>query len=98
MLRKPKRSRLAAIGLPRWLAVLNRAMIGLGRLGVVAGPVRVLTVPGRTTGQPRTTPVTPVSVDGRRYVIAAVPQADWARNARAAGRGVLTRGRRSDCS
>ena len=96
MVRKPKRSALAAVGLPGWLAVVNRLMIGLGRLGVVAGPVRVLTVPGRTTGRPRTTPVTPISVDGRRYVIAALPQADWARNARAAGRGALTRGRRHE--
>jgi deazaflavin-dependent oxidoreductase (nitroreductase family) len=55
----------------------------------------VLTVPGRRSGRPRATPVSPLVVDGRRYVIAALPQADWARNARAAGHGELaSRGHR----
>ncbi|MGH3585546.1 MAG: deazaflavin-dependent nitroreductase, partial [Pseudonocardia sp.] len=36
----------------------------------------------------------PLTVDGRRFVIAALPQADWARNVRAAGRGELAHGRR----
>lgn len=66
----------------------------LQRLGLPLGTVRVLTVPGRTSGAPRTTPVSPLRVDGHEYVIAALPQADWARNARAAGRGEL-RHRRS---
>jgi deazaflavin-dependent oxidoreductase (nitroreductase family) len=57
--------------------------------------VQVLVVPGRTTGKPRETPVTPFEVDGRWYVAAAVPEADWARNIRAAGRGELRRGRRT---
>jgi F420H(2)-dependent quinone reductase len=86
--------RLKALGLPGWLAAANPVIIGLGRLGVVPGPVRVLTVPGRTTGEPRTTPVTPVVVAGRRYIIAAAPRADWARNARAVGHGELSEGRR----
>ncbi len=80
--------------LPRWLPLMNRLVIGLGKLGVATGPVHVLTITGRTSGEPRTTPVSPVTVDGRRYVIAALPRADWARNARAAGRGELSRGRR----
>ena len=42
----------------------------------------------------RPTPVSPLTVDGRRYVIAGVPEGDWARNVRAAGRGELTHGRR----
>jgi deazaflavin-dependent oxidoreductase (nitroreductase family) len=85
-----------AEGLPGWLAVANRLVLALSRLGVPTGPVRVLTIPGRRTGEPRTTPVTPVTLDGRRYVIAAVPTADWAHNARAAGRGELATGRRRE--
>ncbi len=54
----------------------------------------MLTVPGRRTGEPRSTPVTPITVDGARYVIAALPNADWARNIRAAGHGELAQGRR----
>ncbi len=91
MLRRPKQS---PPGLPGWLRPLNRVLVALGRLGLRAGPVQVLTVPGRRSGTPRSTPVTPIGVDGRRFVVAALPQADWARNARAAGRGDLARGRR----
>jgi F420H(2)-dependent quinone reductase len=58
--------------------------------------VKVLTVPGRTTGQPRSTPVSPVSLEGRRFIVAPMPQADWARNARNAGHGQLTEGRRTE--
>jgi deazaflavin-dependent oxidoreductase (nitroreductase family) len=59
------------------------------------GPVVVLTVPGRKTGEPRSTPVTPFTTDGHRYVVAALTNGDWARNVRAAGRGVLASGRRT---
>lgn len=79
--------------LPGWLPAVNRVLVLLQRLGIVTGPVRVLTVPGRTTGEPRATPVSPLTVDGREYVVAGLPEADWARNIRAAGRGELARGR-----
>ncbi len=73
-------------------------MIGLQKLGVGfggKGPV-VLTVPGRKTGKPRSTPVTPMVVDGQRYIVAGVPGADWAANARAAGEATLHQGRRAE--
>jgi len=56
----------------------------------------VLTVPGRKTGKPRTTPVTPMTVDGKRYVVAGLPGSDWAANARAAGEATLQVGRHTD--
>jgi deazaflavin-dependent oxidoreductase (nitroreductase family) len=56
--------------------------------------MHLLTVPGRKSGLPRTTPVAPVVVDGIRYILQAYPNSDWVKNARAAGHGVLTRGRR----
>jgi deazaflavin-dependent oxidoreductase (nitroreductase family) len=73
---------------------VNRVVRFLQRLGLQLGTIHVLTVPGRTSGTPRATPVSPLTVDGRRYVIAALPQADWARNVRAAGTGELAYGRR----
>lgn len=83
-----------AVGtLPRWLGAMNRVVRAVQRLGVAMGPVQVLTVPGRVSGHPRTTPVSPLTHAGRTYVVAALPQADWARNARAAGQGALRRGR-----
>jgi hypothetical protein len=80
--------------LPRWLPAVNRLVRLLQRLGLQLGTIHVLTVPGRASGAPRPTPVSPLSVDGHTYVIAALPQADWARNARAAGIGELAYGRR----
>jgi deazaflavin-dependent oxidoreductase (nitroreductase family) len=63
------------------------------RLGLQIGTIHVLTVPGRASGEPRPTPVSPLTVGGRRYVIAALPRSDWARNVRAAGTGELAYGR-----
>ncbi|MGA5537951.1 nitroreductase/quinone reductase family protein [Mycolicibacterium nivoides] len=56
---------------PWWLKYVNKVMIGLNKLGVGGdkGPV-VLTVPGRKSGKPRSTPVTPMTVDGHRYIVA----------------------------
>lgn len=70
----------------------NRLIIALNRAGVRIGPIHLLTVAGRRTGTPHTVPVAPVVIDGVRYVIEAYPGSDWVRNARVAGRGVLTRG------
>ena len=83
---------------PWWLKYVNKAMIGLHKLGIGfggKGPV-VLTVPGRKTGKPRTTPVTPMTVGGKRYVVAGMPGSDWAANARAAGEATLQVGRRTE--
>jgi deazaflavin-dependent oxidoreductase (nitroreductase family) len=57
--------------------------------------VRVLTVPGRKSGKPRSTPATPFALADALYVVGGYPGADWVLKARAAGAGTLTRGRRS---
>ncbi len=80
---------------PRWLKPMNRVMMAVQRLGVPTGPAMVLTVPGRKTGKPRSTPMTPFDHDGGLYTVAGYPGSDWAANARAARTGTLTRGRRS---
>lgn len=80
---------------PRWLKPMNKVFIQMSKLGMSFGgesPV-VLTVPGRKSGRPRSTPVTPMTVDGQRYVVAGFPGADWVKNVRAAGEVTLTRGR-----
>lgn len=79
---------------PRWLKPMNKLMIGLQKLGVPTGPPMVLTVPGRKSGQPRSTPMTPFTLDGELYTVAGFPNADWALNARAAGSGTLRHGRK----
>jgi deazaflavin-dependent oxidoreductase (nitroreductase family) len=78
---------------PRYLRVANRVIIWLQRRGLPIGTMHLLTVAGRRTGEPRTTPVSPLTVDGRRYIIGGYAKGDWVRNARAAGEAVLSRGR-----
>ncbi|NKQ55839.1 nitroreductase family deazaflavin-dependent oxidoreductase [Amycolatopsis sp. K13G38] len=78
---------------PRWLKLVNRLVIGLQKLGLPLGTMRLLTVRGRKSGQPRTTPVSPLTVDGKRYVIGGFANGDWVANARANGDAVLARGR-----
>ncbi|BBX24075.1 hypothetical protein MTER_34860 [Mycolicibacter terrae] len=85
---------MAVAKLPGWLKPMNKVMLAIQRLGITAGPVTVLTVPGRKSGQPRSTPMTPFTVNGSVHGV-AFPGADWASNARAARVGTLTRGRRS---
>lgn len=80
---------------PWWLKPMNKVFMAMMKLGVVSGkdgPV-VLTVPGRTSGRPRSTPITPMVVDGERYVVGGFPKADWVKNLRAAGEATLTQGR-----
>lgn len=80
---------------PGWLKPMNKIVVAAQRLGIPAGPSMVLTVPGRKSGQPRSTPMTPFDLDGGLYTVAGYPGADWAANARAAGVGTLARGRRT---
>ncbi|MGO4613867.1 nitroreductase/quinone reductase family protein [Nocardia sp. 2YAB30] len=83
------------LGLPRWLKPMNKVVLILIRLGVPLGTMRGLSVPGRKTGQLRTTPVSPLTVDGHRYIVGH-ESTQWTRNARAAGWAILTeRGRRN---
>jgi deazaflavin-dependent oxidoreductase (nitroreductase family) len=81
--------------MPLRQGIRNRVVIALNRVGLSVGPLHLLTVPGRRSGLPRTTPVAPIIVNGGCYLIQAYPNSDWVKNARAAGRGLLTRGRRT---
>ena len=80
---------------PRYLKRMNKVMIAVQRLGIPTRPAMVLTVPGRKSGSPRSTPMTPFEFQSGLYVVAGYPGADWAANARAAGTGTLAWGRRS---
>ncbi|GAA4978869.1 nitroreductase family deazaflavin-dependent oxidoreductase [Yinghuangia aomiensis] len=73
--------------------IRNRLITTLHRCGLAVGPTQLLTVAGRRSGVPRTTPVAPVAMDGSLYIVQAYPGSAWVRNARAAGTGSLARGR-----
>lgn len=59
-------------------------------------PAYLLTVRGRKSGQPRTTPIVVVELEGERYLLAPFGEVDWVRNLRAAGEATLTRGRHTE--
>jgi deazaflavin-dependent oxidoreductase (nitroreductase family) len=74
---------------------INKIITGLQRIGIAFGPMQLLTVPGRRTGQSRTFPIAVIPLAGGRYIMQAFPNAAWVANARAADTVRLTRGRRS---
>lgn len=78
---------------PGWLKLLNPINRFMLRRGIGPAPQHLLSIAGRKTGRARTTPVAVVSVGGERYVVAGFDGSDWVKNARAAGRGALQRGR-----
>lgn len=64
--------------------------------GVKIGQMALLTVPGRKSGIPRTTPIFLLEQDGARWLGSPYGNVDWVRNLRAAGRATLTRGGRDE--
>jgi deazaflavin-dependent oxidoreductase (nitroreductase family) len=84
---------------PWWLLPLNKVFMAVMRLGLpISGKEAplVLAVPGRKSGEPRSTPITPMYVDDERYVVSGFPGADWVKNARAADTATLTSGRTAE--
>jgi deazaflavin-dependent oxidoreductase (nitroreductase family) len=57
----------------------------------------LITIRGRTSGLPRTTPIAIIAVDGRRWVWAPWGDVHWVRNLRAAGSATINvRGRKEE--
>jgi deazaflavin-dependent oxidoreductase (nitroreductase family) len=81
---------------PGWFTtyVFNKVVAGFTRLGLSVWGSRVLEVRGRTSGEPRRTPVNLLTFDGARYLVAPRGETQWVRNMRVAGEGVLIVGRR----
>jgi deazaflavin-dependent oxidoreductase (nitroreductase family) len=81
---------------PGWFTrhVFNGLVAVLTRAGLSVLGSRVLEVRGRTSGEPRRTPVNLLTHDGQRYLVAPRGETQWVRNLRVAGDGVLLLGRR----
>jgi deazaflavin-dependent oxidoreductase (nitroreductase family) len=84
-----------SVRLPGWLRLVNPIMMALSLFGLAPEPIRILSVPGRRSGKRRSTPVSPFTVEGQRY-IATAGETQWVKNARAAGWGRLTHGRQTE--
>jgi len=71
--------------------LFGRVLMTLVWIGIVRGHFFVLEVRGRKSGRTIALPVDPLDLDGRRYLVSARGETQWARNARAAGEVVLAR-------
>lgn len=78
---------------PLFVRLGNLLTTALLRRGVKMRTNTLLTIPGRKSGVPRTTPVTILELDGHRYIQSPFGETDWVRNLRAAGTATLTNGR-----
>ncbi|HLZ28107.1 MAG TPA: nitroreductase family deazaflavin-dependent oxidoreductase [Chloroflexota bacterium] len=81
---------------PVWVQFFNPIARRLLAAGVPMGPNALITVAGRRSGLPRTTPVTVVESAGRWWVLAPFGEVNWVRNLRAAGRATITVRRRPE--
>jgi deazaflavin-dependent oxidoreductase (nitroreductase family) len=80
----------------RWRRLLNGLVRILLRVGLAPRHTYVLTVHGRRSGTPYSTPVTLVEEGTNRWLVAPSGEVAWVRNARAAGQVTLSRGRQSE--
>jgi len=85
-----------ALHVPRVVPFLNPLVRRLMRAGLPFGPNTLLTVRGRSSGLPRTTPVAVVEVGERRWLVGTFGEVHWVRNLRAAGEGVIKVGGRRE--
>jgi len=74
---------------PRWVSLFNRIAKPLLAARVPMLFNRLVTIRGRTTGIPRTTPLTVIEIGGRRWVWSPWGEVNWVRNLRAAGAGTV---------
>jgi len=73
--------------------VLMRTLLAFG---ISLNGTTLITVPGRKTGKPHSTPITMVEFEGQRYVQSPFGNVNWVRNLRAAGTATLSWGRRHE--
>src|SRR5688572_6727292 len=83
-------------GVPRWVSLFNPLLKSLLAVGVPMGPNALITIRGRRSGLPRTTPVAIIEVSGRRWIWAPWGEAHWVRNLRAAGHATIGVPRRKE--
>lgn len=75
--------------------IANPLLSLLVKMGMSPRGAQILSVRGRKSGQWRSTPVNPMSLDGSEYLVAPRGDTQWARNLRASGEGRLRLGRKT---
>ena len=81
---------------PWWVRAFGPVARRLLTARLPLGPNRLLTIRGRRSGMPRTTPLAVIEDAGRRWVWAPWGEVNWVRNLRAAGEATIGVGGRQD--
>ena len=87
---------MRSLQIPWYVKPFNAIARPLLAMGIPMGPNALLTVRGRKSGLPRSTPVTIVEEAGRRWVFGVFGEAEWVRNLRVARRATVTARRRKE--
>ncbi len=85
-----------AARVPRQVSLFSAILKPLIAAGVPLGFNGLITIRGRKSGLPRTTPVAIIQVSDRRWVWAPWGEVHWVQNLRAAGRATITIRRREE--
>ena len=82
---------------PSGLVKAMNSLVGrLASWGLIPGGTALLQVKGRRSGQTRSTAVTWVEHEGRRYLVAPRGNTEWVRNVKAAGGEAVLKHGKSD--
>ena len=81
---------------PSFVRLFNPIARRMLKVGALLGPNALITVQGRKSGIPRTTPIALVELGGGRWVIGTFGETNWVRNLRTAGEATLTVGRKRE--
>ena len=81
---------------PATVSLLSPLLKPILQAGVPLGPNALVTIRGRKSGEPRTTPLAIIDTGGRRFVWSPWGDVHWVRNLRAAGRATITVRKRSE--
>src|SRR5713226_10655233 len=83
----------SAARVPKLVGVFNPIAGRMLGAGLPLGPNALITIRGRKSGEPRTTPIALIEIEGRRWVSSPFGDVNWVRNLRASGEATLTVGR-----
>jgi deazaflavin-dependent oxidoreductase (nitroreductase family) len=75
--------------IPRRVRLFSPVLKFLLAAGMPMGFNRLVTIRGRKSGLPRTTPLAVIEVGGRRWVWSPWGEVQWVRNLRVAGRAII---------
>ena len=85
-----------AANLPLHVRLFGPVLKAMLVAGIPLGPNRLVAIPGRTSGRPRTVPIAIVKDGDRRWVWAPWGDVHWVQNLRAAGRATIAERGRTD--